>query len=354
MQKTNYSLYMHENKINNKRYIGITCQKNVNKRWQNGNGYKTNKYFYRAIQKYGWDNFEHCILFENKTKKEALKYEILLIEALNTTNPLVGYNITKGGEGITGYRHTDETKAKMSKSHMGMPSSLIGYRHTDEAKAKMSKAHKGRVMSEDQKKKISLANTGKIRSVETRKKLSDYAKSRYSGEGNPMYGKKHTKEARQKISRANKGKRLSEFEIQKRIDSSTTKRAVKQYDIDGNLMCQYDSISDAHRKTNSHISGITLSCQGKIYTSNGFVWRYFEDHFDKYKAQEVNKVVQFDKDGCVINVFNSIKDAATYYGVDYSLINKCCRGICKTAKGYIWQYVDKCKKNSDGVYVLSI
>lgn len=45
----------------NKRYIGITSQK-PEIRWANGKGYSYNKHFYRAIQKYGWDNFEHRIL----------------------------------------------------------------------------------------------------------------------------------------------------------------------------------------------------------------------------------------------------------------------------------------------------
>ena len=45
-----------------KYYIGITSQA-VNKRWKNGKGYKSSPYFYNAIQKYGWNNFEHNILF---------------------------------------------------------------------------------------------------------------------------------------------------------------------------------------------------------------------------------------------------------------------------------------------------
>ena len=55
---------------NNKKYIGITCQE-PEKRWINGKGYKTNDYFFRAIQKYNWNNIKHEILFNNLTKKEA-------------------------------------------------------------------------------------------------------------------------------------------------------------------------------------------------------------------------------------------------------------------------------------------
>ena len=71
---------MHINKINNKKYIGITGR-NPKLRWGvNGNGYKGNKYFYNAIQKYGWENFEHKILFENLSLEEACDKEKYLIE----------------------------------------------------------------------------------------------------------------------------------------------------------------------------------------------------------------------------------------------------------------------------------
>lgn len=57
-----YIVYLHRNKVNNKCYVGQTCQKPEARWGLNGNGYKDQIYFYRAIQKYGWDNFEHIIL----------------------------------------------------------------------------------------------------------------------------------------------------------------------------------------------------------------------------------------------------------------------------------------------------
>lgn len=76
----NYKVYCHISP-NNKVYIGIT-QQEPKQRWQGGKGYKENQYFYRAIQKYGWDNFQHEILFENLTKQEAEKKEIELIKKI--------------------------------------------------------------------------------------------------------------------------------------------------------------------------------------------------------------------------------------------------------------------------------
>ena len=60
MKDNVYSIYMHINKINNKSYIGLTSAQPPSLRWGGGSHYKT-QYFYRAINKYGWNNFEHII-----------------------------------------------------------------------------------------------------------------------------------------------------------------------------------------------------------------------------------------------------------------------------------------------------
>ena len=67
-----YYVYRHISP-NGKSYIGITKQEPT-RRFQNGNGYKTQRAFYRAIQKYGWDSFKHEILEEGLTEKEAYGY----------------------------------------------------------------------------------------------------------------------------------------------------------------------------------------------------------------------------------------------------------------------------------------
>ena len=94
--ENNYIIYQHKNKINGKMYIGLTKQNPIT-RWRNGRGYAANKHFSEAIQKYGWDNFEHTILYTNLTKEEAGQKEKELIELYNLTDPDKGYNISKGG-----------------------------------------------------------------------------------------------------------------------------------------------------------------------------------------------------------------------------------------------------------------
>lgn len=109
---------MHINKINRKKYIGITCQK-PNERWRNGKGYK-NGYFASAIKKYGWDNFEHIIICDGLNEEDAEATEINLIKMYHTMDKRYGYNLVIGGNVTTGYHHTDNAKAKMSASKKGL------------------------------------------------------------------------------------------------------------------------------------------------------------------------------------------------------------------------------------------
>ena len=75
-----WCVYMHINKTNQKVYIGLTS-KDVKDRWgSTGNGYgEQQPVFKRAIDKYGWDGFEHVIVEDNLTYKEATEMEVSLI-----------------------------------------------------------------------------------------------------------------------------------------------------------------------------------------------------------------------------------------------------------------------------------
>lgn len=120
----NWKVYVHTFP-NNKKYFGITCRDDPNIRWQNGKGYDKDgqPVMYNAIQKYGWDNVKHEILFSGLSKKEAESKERELI-ALYKTNCkrygcLYGYNMTDGGEGTLGHKVSKESKKKMSEVRIG-------------------------------------------------------------------------------------------------------------------------------------------------------------------------------------------------------------------------------------------
>lgn len=98
----NYIVYIHTNKYNNKKYIGITCR-DPKIRWGlNGNGYSSQDKFFNAIKKYGWNNFEHEIIAKNLNECEAKELETYYIDLYNSINN--GYNILR--EGINSYPKT--------------------------------------------------------------------------------------------------------------------------------------------------------------------------------------------------------------------------------------------------------
>ena len=115
--ENNYIIYCHLNKTNGKRYIGQTKQ-SINKRWgKNGSEYlkKSNDHFINAIKKYGWDGFEHIILYTNLSKDEANEKEIEMIALFNSDNPNFGYNKTKGGNNNTLTKEQKDARSKLNK-----------------------------------------------------------------------------------------------------------------------------------------------------------------------------------------------------------------------------------------------
>lgn len=148
-----YTVYMHI-APNGKKYIGITkCT--LNKRWgRNGSGYISNKHFSNAINKYGWGNIQHAILYMRLTKEEAEQKEIDLIKRFKTNDRQYGYNIEGGGslnkevsnetreklrKRAAGKRASAATREKMRESHSGERCHFFGVPNTEEHKKKLSK-----------------------------------------------------------------------------------------------------------------------------------------------------------------------------------------------------------------------
>lgn len=143
-EEKKWYVYMHTNLINGKKYIGITSKK-PEYRWQHGNGYRGNEHFWRAIQKYGWDEgFTHEILFFNLSIEDAAKIEQELIKEYNTNDYNYGYNLTSGGDRKYNFSISEETRQKMIKSHSGENNKWIGRKHKPESKEKMSLAKIGK------------------------------------------------------------------------------------------------------------------------------------------------------------------------------------------------------------------
>lgn len=114
--------YMIINKINQKKYIGITI--NFEKRMAQHKRQKTSSLIHQAIQKYGEENFEYQIIASELSVEEAEEMEISLIEKENSLVPN-GYNIAKGGlYGGRGLTISDEDILYI-KSHRNLPEYIL-------------------------------------------------------------------------------------------------------------------------------------------------------------------------------------------------------------------------------------
>ena len=220
----NYYVYLHTNKVNGKVYIGITSLK-PEQRWANGRGYK-GQHFSNAIKKYGWDEFEHEVLYSGLSKAQAKVLEVSLIHFYKSTNPKYGYNVSEGGDIIS-----EETKAKLSEAKKGANNPNYGKYLSDKIRKKMSEARKG-------------AN-------------------------NHMYGKHHTEEAKAKISEAKKGNTGFKHPKSKSCICLTTSFA-------------FGSTREAARFYNIDFRNIGRCCRGERKSAGKFndkklQWKYICD-----------------------------------------------------------------------------
>lgn len=150
-----WKVYVHINKHNGKRYVGVTSKNKPEHRWNSGRGYKENPHFISAINKYGWDSFEHVILYDQLSENEAKDIECELIKKWNTQNTKYGYNIASGGSGTPGCHPSEETRRKLSEARRRENLS-------EETLARRSAALKGRKFSEEHKKRIGIGNSKPI------------------------------------------------------------------------------------------------------------------------------------------------------------------------------------------------
>lgn len=106
-------IYLHKNKINGKCYVGQTIKDRPEKRWQNGTGYRGNSKFSAAIQKYGWDNFEHIILEKDVPVENLNARENYWIDYYDTISN--GYNLIYSCDDNTCHSYSEEMRQKIRK-----------------------------------------------------------------------------------------------------------------------------------------------------------------------------------------------------------------------------------------------
>ena len=109
-----YAIYIITNILNGMQYIGIT--NDLSRRWARHRGANEDQFIHRAIKKHGVNNFVFTHFADAFTVESAKILERMLIAEHNTLAPC-GYNLTAGGDGTFGRKHSEETKAKIRQTN---------------------------------------------------------------------------------------------------------------------------------------------------------------------------------------------------------------------------------------------
>lgn len=188
-------IYQIQSKIKPERiYIGSSI--NVNTRWSSHlSKLNLNRHLNKILQnhynKYGKSDLQFSILLGCK-KENLIKNEQFFMDSYKPY-----FNIRKNAQNNFGFKHSEETKQKISEANKGL-------KRSEETKQKMSESRMGKKISEETKEKMR-----KPKSEEAKKHISE-THADISGKNNPMYGKKHTEETKQKIREIRTGTFASE------------------------------------------------------------------------------------------------------------------------------------------------
>lgn len=285
-----YYIYKATNKVNKKSYIGQTVNFQ-NRVWQHKRCYeKEDCLFHRAIQKYGYENFEWQIIDTCTEKKKAIELEKHYIEFYDTYRN--GYNENKGGVG----GHNANAIVRISKD-----GELIK-RYDSASDAKKDGFNDTNVL---------LCCKNKLASCK------DYVF---------MYETDYLKHGAKKYKKP----------------KPNGNRSVIQCNENGEFIQEFESLQEASRITGANRTTISGVLAKKYKSANGFIFVYEEDFPIKdlsfyKKRKKGKKVAQVDiKTGEIIKIFERISDAGKELNVNYKAIHKVVDKDDRTAYGYKW------------------
>ena len=151
-----YVVYKITNKVNGIIYIGATnnLRRRLNEHKNHSQTKPNGSEFYKAINKYGWDNFSVEIIEICENEEIMFVQEQYYIELFDARNPLIGYNLAKGGKGgqthdVSGELNPQYGKKKTEKQKRQVSEQFKNVPKTEEHKAKISKTLKGKPKTEE-------------------------------------------------------------------------------------------------------------------------------------------------------------------------------------------------------------
>ena len=283
-------IYKITNIITGKCYIGKTTIgyiKRFNKHIANCNK-GINRRLYDSMRHHGIENFTVELIYTASTLTELNEKEIEFISLHESLIPN-GYNMTLGGDG--GYTLSNWTEEEKQALYKKQSENRIGFKHSDETKKKLSEIFKGRSISEDAKNKVS--NSLKVYfstfSVKEKQDLTKHLRA-YDGS---RKGCKHSDETKIKCSRVKKGKKYEDIYTEK--ESLRRKEAAKLHFTINNPLAydltqqQKDTIMQAiySKSTAVEISievGVTLWKLRQLLRLNGI------NNLQKYRGNKKWKI----------------------------------------------------------------
>jgi hypothetical protein len=184
------------------------------------------------------DKSRILFLKQNLTEEEAFEHEVYMIAVFGRKDLGTGilHNRTNGGEGMGGFKQTEEHKRKIREACKKV---------AEQTKKKISEAKRGKSVSEETKRKISQTLKGRTLPQEIKEKISEANKGeknyfygkRLLGESNGFYGKTHSDESKKTLSKLHY--RLFEFtkpDGEKIIIETNLKKFCRENNLDRNTM----------------------------------------------------------------------------------------------------------------------
>ena len=248
-------------------YIGKTCRK-LNYRWDNGNGY-TGAKIRAAIEKYGWENVQKEILYENLTYEEACRLETEeILKHGGVNHPLV-LNSQSGGD--KGFTYSEDTIKRFSE---GTKKSIKEHPEILEKLSKSAKQYRidHPETFEFQKIKIDQYSYDGLTLISTYDSIMDAMNKtgiQMSAISMCINGKAITAGGYRWIVH---GKHFGILEYQ-RIGGAYDKVSINQIDKNtGEIIATYNSIGEASNITGVSISGISQCVNNKQNTARNYKW----------------------------------------------------------------------------------
>lgn len=113
------------------------------------------------------------------------------------------------------------------------------------------------------------------------------------------------------------------------------KKTIYQFEA-GTLINSFESLEEAANAINVDATSISHACVGDRNTCNGYYWSYDDTLCQNIDLRKKN-VSQFNLNGEYVETYESISVASSKTGINKSSIAKCCRGERKQAGGFLWK-----------------